>query len=71
MTTYLKPSEVLGMTLPMFDVLTIQGPNNAKTITNIYANLTVLKKSLDIIEEKYPEIFDNSEEEPVNDNNYE
>lgn len=40
------PSEVLSMTLPMFELLTIQGTKNAKTLTNIVNNLNELYKAL-------------------------
>lgn len=46
----IRPSTALSMTLAMFDVLTVQGPNNAKTLSNIYDNLIELRKALERIE---------------------
>lgn len=52
MNNEIKPSKILGMTLPLFDLLTFQGVQSAQTITKIISNLTVLKVSLESAEAK-------------------
>lgn len=58
------PSEVLSMTLPMFEALTIQGTQNAKTLTNIVDNLTELYKALKRIEASANSETKKEEEQP-------
>lgn len=58
----IRPSTVLEMTLPLFDMLVVQGPANAKTVADIYANLLTLKKALVRIEKEYEETVKGSEQ---------
>lgn len=53
----MRPSELLNMTLPMFDVLTVQGPSNAKVVDTIFSNLLALRKALLNLEAKFDEKY--------------
>ena len=52
MNEAIRPSFVLDMTLPMFDLLEIRGTSNIKTLNNIIGNLEALHKALLRIEEE-------------------
>lgn len=52
----MRPSTVLDMTIPMLNLLVVQGPQNAKTLVKIYDNLIELQKALVRIENEYDEM---------------
>lgn len=64
----IRPSTLLSMTLPMFEMLTFQGTQNAKTLTNIVDNLNTLYKALLRIEAEVNGETQKEEPKPHDDN---
>ena len=64
MNEAIRPSVVLDMTLPMFELLEIKGTSNIKTLNNIIGNLEALHKALLRIEEEVNAHDGNDEQRP-------